>query len=390
MSIPTHSKALPAVLHLIDTGGPGGAETIFTQLAHRMGAFTKTLAVIPREDWLSANLRQVGIDPIILSAKGSFNLRYLQKLTRIARARDVRLIHTHLLGSAVYGAILGLMTRTPVLSVLHGPTDLREPGRLPKLKARLLARYCSRIVAVSESTRNALETFGINPEATVLVQNGIDTHRYTPGREHDLRNELRLNPRDLLIGAVGNIRKPKAYDDLIEAAARTMPRHTCVHLVIVGQGEDIALASLRSQASSHGLADRIHFVGFRRASPELYRNLDIFVSSSRSEGLSLAFLEAMSSGLPIVATRSGGPQEVIEHGRSGLLVPVNEPDALGAALDHAISDPDLRIRLGTAARSRVMGEYSLESTLSQYESLYRQLLRIETWPASRTVPTTTK
>lgn len=367
-------KTLPAVLHLIDTAGPGGAETIFAQLADRMGSLTRTIAVVPREDWLSTHLRKLGVQPYVLAAKGSFNLRYLLKLLHIARQHDVKLIHTHLLGSAVYGAFLGLLIRTPVLSVLHGPTDLQQPGRLPRLKARLLDRYCSHIIAVSASTREALESFGIRSERSLLIQNGIDTTRYCPGRAIDLRTELGLTSRDLLIGAVGNIRKPKAYEDLIEAAASLLPSHPQVHFIIVGQGEELALAALRSHASNRGIAGRVHFVGFRQASPDLYRNFDVFVSSSRSEGLSLAFLEAMSSGLPIVATRSGGPQEVIENGHTGLLVPVNDPEALCAALKCVIEDPELRQSFGSAGRARVVGNYSLESTLHQYERLYRILL----------------
>lgn len=374
MSTARNSKTLPAVLHLIDTAGPGGAETIFAQLADRMGSFTKTVAVVPREDWLSAHLRALGIQPYVLPAKGSFNLPYLFKLIRLARRHDVRLIQTHLLGSAVYGAFLGLLIRTPVISVLHGPTDLKNPGRLPRLKARLIARYCSRIVAVSASTREALDNFGILPERSLLIQNGIDTMRYSPGRANDLRTELGLSSQDVLIGAVGNIRKPKAYEDLIEAAAMLLPSHPHVHLVIVGQGDDFALAALRSQALSLGIASRVHFIGFRQASPDLYRNLDVFVSSSRSEGLSLAFLEAMSTGLPVVATRSGGPQEVIEHGHTGLLVPVNDPEALSAALKSIIEAPELRQTVGAAGRDRVIGNYSLNSTLQQYKKLYRTLL----------------
>src|ERR1700733_11721411 len=118
------SARIPTVMHLIDTGGPGGAETMFTQLAHRLGQnATRTLAIVPREGWLSGHLRSLGIEPIILAARGSLNLNYLWKLIVTVRRHKIRLIHTHLLGSAVYGALVGLVTRTPVIAVLHGPTD---------------------------------------------------------------------------------------------------------------------------------------------------------------------------------------------------------------------------------------------------------------------------
>ena len=126
------SKQKPTVMHLIDTAGPGGAETVFAQLAHRMGERdTTTLTVIPREDWLSSHLRSLRIEPVILAARGSVNVSYLRQLIKVARGNRVRLIHTHLLGSAIYGALLGLITRTPVIAVLHGPTDLRDLGKWP-------------------------------------------------------------------------------------------------------------------------------------------------------------------------------------------------------------------------------------------------------------------
>jgi glycosyltransferase involved in cell wall biosynthesis len=369
------TKQKPTVLHLIDTAGPGGAETVFAQLAHRMGErHTTTLTVIPREDWLSGHLRSLRIEPVILAARGSVNVGYLRQLIRVARGHQVRLIHTHLLGSAIYGALLGLITRTPVIAVLHGPTDLRDLGKMAGLKRWLLAHACSVVVAVSTSTRDALLAFGLRPASITLIRNGVDTDFYTPGRATDLRAELGLRPDELLIGAVGNIRKPKAYEVLLKAAAAVSERSPGCHFAIVGQGDAEQLAPLEKLRDTLGIAARCHFLGFRRSTPELYRNFDVFVSSSRSEGLSLAFLEAMATGLPVVATRSGGPQEVIEQDVSGVLVPIEDPDALAAALLRTLESPEFRVKLGAAARERVVDSFSLEAVLRQYAALYEKLL----------------
>lgn len=367
-------------MHLIDTGGPGGAETVFTQLAQRMSSFTRTLAVVPTENWLAKQLRATSIDPIVLSAKGSFNLQYLGRLVTIARQHDVKLVQTHLLGSAVYGALLGMVTRTPVVSVIHGPTDLRGPGRLASIKALLLRHCCSRLIAVSTGTRASLLDFGIPPESIMLIRNGVDTAHFLPGRADSLRSELGLTDQDVLIGAVGNIRAPKAYDDLLAAAALALSDHHRFHLAIIGQGDEVALRSLQALADSLGIGKQCHLLGFRPGNPQLYRNFDVFVSSSRSEGLSLAFLEAMATGLPVVATRSGGPQEVVADDVSGLLVPVSNPQALAGALKRLIASPELRAKLGAAARTRVASDFSLESNFKQYATLYQNLLRIERRP----------
>jgi glycosyltransferase involved in cell wall biosynthesis len=362
-------------MHLIDTGGPGGAETVFSQLAWRLGQRgTRSLTIVPREGWLSGQLRTLQLQPLLLDAKGSLNIKFLRALIATARGNGVRLIHTHLLGSAIYGALVGLLTGTPVISVVHGPTDLRSVGKLPAFKRWLLKHGCSALIAVSTSTRDALVAFGIHPESIRLIRNGVDTDKYSPGRASALRTELGLQPDELLIGAVGNIRAPKSYDVLLRAAALVVARFPRCRFAIVGEGDENAMRPLLQLRDSLGLEAHCHFLGFRQSSPDLYRNFDVFVSSSRSEGLSLAFLEAMASGLPVVATRSGGPQEVIEPDISGVLVPIEDPLTLADDLVRTLTDAELRSRMGTAGRARVVDSFSLEAVLREYAGLYDKFL----------------
>ena len=362
-------------MHLIDTGGPGGAETLFATLAQRLGSpATRSLAIVPREDWLSARLRALGIAPLVLPAKGSLHFGYLRTLVSTVRRDRVRLIHTHLLGSAVYGALAGMITRTPVLAVLHGPTDLRKLGRLAGLKRWLLKNGCAAVVAVSTSTQQALQDLDIGPERVTLIRNGVDTDRFSPGPATELRTELGLSATQLLIGAVGNIRAPKAYDVLLNAAALVLKRVPDCHFAIVGEGSTGAMQPLLDLRASLGITERCHLLGFRDGNAALYRNFDVFVSSSRTEGLSLAFLEAMATGLPIVATRSGGPQEVLVSGDNGVLVPVEDAPALAAALLDVLSSPGQRSALGARARECVVSNFSQEAMIQRYEALYAQLL----------------
>ena len=363
------------VMHLIETGGPGGAESIFTELANSLdldGA--RPLVVVPREGWLSENLRQLGIQPLILGPRGPLSLRYVWQLVRSARRHETRLIVSHLAGASTYAAMVGLITRIPVIAILHGPTDLRYAGRMATVRRWLLNHGCAAIVAVSSSTREALVEFGLRENSITLVRNGVDTEAYSPGHMNDLRAELGLKPDDLLVGAVGNIREPKAYDILLNAAHFVSQTTRNCHFVIVGEGRQEALRSLEDLRRSLHLDGRVHFAGFRQTSANLYRNFDVFVSSSSSEGLSLAFLEAMACGLPVVATRSGGPQEVIDPGISGLLVPVADPAALAEALSQALRDPELRGRLGDAARAQVVDAFSKTAMLREYRAICRNVL----------------
>ena len=362
-----------SVLHLIDTGGPGGAETVFMQLAQRVrvGGLSP-VTVVPREDWLSSGLRSHGLEPLILNSRGAFNRPYIKALLRLVKERDVRLIHTHLLGSAVYGALVGLVTRKPVVAVMHGPTDLRAPGRLAFVKRWLLKHGCSALVAVSTSTRDALIDFGIPERKITLIRNGVDTTAYVPGSAGDLRAELGLGPDDLLIGAVGNIRAPKAYEVLLRAAQLVLEKCPRACFAIVGEGNEAALRPLLHLCDELNITGRVRFVGFRKSEAALFWNFDVFVSSSRSEGLSLAFLEAMATARPIVATRSGGPQEAVVDGESGVLVPIEDPASLARALIEVLTDAGLRARLGAAARQHVVATFSLDVTVRSYEALYQR------------------
>lgn len=363
------------VLHLIDTGGPGGAETVFAQLAKRVHTDTlRALPVVPRDAWLAGYIRSLGLQPRIVPASGSLNASYINELVALVRQHRVRLIHTHLLGSAVYGAMVGLITRTPVIAVLHGPTDFKSPGRFAFVKRWLLARGCSALVAVSTSTHEALVDFGMRPDAITLIRNGVDTELYSPGRAGDLRLELGLGADDLLIAAVGNIRAPKAYEILIRAAAEVLQRVPRAFFAVIGEGSEAQMAPLKQLLDRLGIDRRCKLLGFRKNAPDLYRNFDVFVSSSRTEGLSLSFLEAMASGRAIVATRSGGAEEALEPGKSGLLVPIDDPSALAAALVRALDDADLRADLGREARQRVADRLSLASTVKKYEALYDRVL----------------
>lgn len=368
-------QGMPTVLHLIDTGGPGGAETVFSQLASRTSnGRLRSLAVVPREHWLSAHLRTLDLEPVILRAGGSLNISYLRSLVNLVRRNNVKAIHTHLLGSAVYGALAGMITRIPVISVFHGPTDLKSPGRLVAAKRWLIRAGCSAIVAVSSSTREALLQYGIPPDSITLIQNGVDTETYSPGKSSELRRELGLAADDLLIAAVGNIRAPKAYDVLLRAADKVLERVPRAFFAVIGEGDESQMKPLLDLRGALGIESRVRFLGFRKSTAALFQNFDIFVSSSSTEGLSLSFLEAMASGCAIVATRSGGAQEALGNGLSGLSVPINDPAALADAIAGVAQDYELRVRLGSAARARAVQEFSLQSTIAKYQTLYDRLI----------------
>ncbi len=359
-----------SVVHLIDTGGPGGAETVFLHCATRLDPmrFAST-AVIDSDHWLAQQVRACGHEPRIESAQGSFNIGYLRRIAAIARSVKADVICAHLYGSAIYASAVGILTGIPVISVFHGGADIASHDRFTSLKTSIIRRGSRRAVFVSRSLRDELRSVLKIPDSrSTIIANGIDTEAFRPGRDDSIRRTLDLPADAILVGAIGNIRVAKDYGNLLHAARALVDRSDRFRVVIAGQyGGTLAddLMRLRSQL---GLEQRVFFLGLRADVATVLHNLDLFVLSSRSEGFSIACVEAMACGIPVVATRCGGPEEILDA-RTGILVPTGSPGALADAIDRVAQSPELARELSQAALVRARREFSLETMLSRYAAL---------------------
>lgn len=360
------------ILHVIDTTGPGGAEVVFITLAERLARRGhRSIALIRGPGWVQDELRRRGIEPVVIDAKGSFNLRYVRELVRLIRHERVDVVQSHLLGSNVYCALAGWLTHTPVVGTFHGMVDIRPDERFRRAKLWVLQRGIRRYVAVSRSLAEAVAREGLlDPARTSVIYNGIDTARYARGRAGQLRARLGLPEDAIITGSVGNVRPAKAYDVLIEAAARLLPAHPGLHFVIAGHIKRDLMATLERLMHERGVAERVHFIGFADDTAAFLSDVDVFVLSSSSEGFSLSVVEALASGLPAVVTRCGGPEEIATADHDALMVPTGDPAALAQAIERVLSDPALAARLGAAGRKTVRRRFEVDAMVAAYETLY--------------------
>ena len=368
-----------SVVHVIDTGGPGGAETVFLNCATRLdpSRFSCT-AVIDNDNWLAQQLRDRGHEPRIESASGSFNFHYLRDIAAISRARKANLICAHLYGSAVYASALGAVSGIPVVSVFHGGADIASSDRFTSIKAAIIRRGSRRVVFVSKNLRSELAgVLRIAPQRAAVIPNGIDTAAFRPGRDDSLRRELQLPPEAILVGAIGNVRPAKAYDNLMRAARALVGRSHRFYFVIAGQYGGPLTDELLKLRSELGLENRVFFLGLRPDVATVLRNLDVFALSSKSEGFSIACVEAMACGIPVVATRCGGPEEILEPD-SGILVPPGNHGELAAAIYRVAHEPQAAQAMSALALQRVHSDFSLNAMLSRYESLFEEVVRERT------------
>ena len=334
----------------------------------------QSIPVVTGSGWVLDALTESGFGAHVLESSRSFDLRFLSGLTRLVRMHRVDLIHTHLLGASVYGCLAGFLASTPVVCTFHGTGDVGAKGGLRWAKFRILERLACRVVFVSESLRRSCSMMGFRPTLTSIIRNGIDPVAFAPGTDSSLREELGVRPGEVLVGAIGNLRPAKQYDLLLRAAALLREHSLRYRFVVVGDPEPSLLRELLVLRDQLQLADTVSFAGFREDVARVLRNLDIYVLSSRSEGFSLATVQALASGVPVVATRCGGPEEIITDGVDGVLVAANDAQALADGIHSVIEGPELRRRLVKAGRLKVQEEFTIAHMLSQYGRLYEDCL----------------
>lgn len=359
------------ILHSIDTPGPGGAETVYLDIVAGLDRTRfKSFPVIPAKGWLYDQLQERGIAPIMIDAKGSFSLRYLWQLIRVIKKNNIDLVLSHLLGSNVYCCLAGLLTSVPVLSTFHGFIDAGVSGKIMKSKVKFINQKSQRMIFVSGQLKKYfIAYYAIQSSRAEVIYNGIDTIKFKPGHSKALRRELGLTNNEILVGSIGNIRPAKGYDLLLRAAAEIKKNRQDVKFVIAGQGSGELYHGLLVLRDRLDLQDTVFFLGFVEDTVQLLQNIEVFLLCSKSEGFSLSLIEAMASGVPVIATRSGGPEEIIDHGNSGLLVNPDRPNEISESICYLLDHPEIKKSLINCAIQEVSERFSLSAMISSYTSL---------------------
>jgi glycosyltransferase involved in cell wall biosynthesis len=372
---------MSTILHIIDTTGPGGAETVFIDLATRLPKDKyRSVVVIRGKGWVYDELCRRGVTPVLLDAKGSFNWRYLLALRKVIRQESVDLIQSHLLGSNVYSALVGLLAGKPVITTFHGSVDISKQERFMVLKFGLINIGASRIVAVSDSLRHEIVNRSpLRAEKTDIIYNGIDIAAFERKKSDALRLQFGWGKEDFIIGSLGNIRPAKAYDVLLRAAASIDNQIQTCRFVIAGQCESKGkpgrlYEELLELREALNLQDHVKFIGFVDDPADFLSKVDLFLLSSTSEGFSISTIQAMASSLPVIVTRSGGPEEIVTHQKDGWLVEKDDPAAMAEAISMLSIDQEQCTRLSENAKITVERRFGLSAMLGAYQKLYEGLV----------------
>ena len=290
---------------------------------------------------------------------------YPKNLTALAgfvRANGIEIVHAHAARDYHLAAMaVRLASRGRLVLTRHTLFPLRRINRQ-------LLKNAGRVIAVSQAVAESLRSNGVIESSKItVVHNGIDIDRFEQAIAQDR----------ILIGTVGHLAPIKGHDIFVRAAALVSARRPDVHFVIIGEDKSLRMDQrklLENLVAELGLNEIVAMPGWQDDVPSALSSLTLFVSAARSEPFGLAIVEAMAAGLPIVATASEGALEILEDGRTGKLVPVDDPPALAQAINDLLDHPDERLRLGRNARLAAREHYSLSRMARDTERVYSEVL----------------
>jgi glycosyltransferase involved in cell wall biosynthesis len=300
-------------------------------------------------------------------------LRVVRRVAGELRADGARIVHGYQWRPSLVGALAARLARVPV--VLASKRSLSGDSRTERRAWRILGRLVDAITVNADALRAEAVAHGVR-SAWVVVRNGIDLERFTidDTTRAELRGALDLDPARPIVGAVGRLEARKGHDDLLRAVARLGARgaEALPQVVLVGDGPE--RGALEVLARTLGIEHAVRFAGTVTDVRPWLAAMDAFVLPSREEGSSNAALEAMACGRPVIATSVGGTEELIEDGRTGLIVPPRDPAALATALATVLDAPEHAARLGAAARLVVEERYAVARMVREIEGLWEGCL----------------
>ncbi|ATE60938.1 TIGR03088 family PEP-CTERM/XrtA system glycosyltransferase [Thauera sinica] len=377
------SDPRPLVMHLVYSFDVGGLENGVVNLINRMPPERFRHMVVALTKCAPAFCERVtraDVDFVSLHKPPGQGFKLYPALYRLFRQHRPAILHSRNL-AALEAVVPARAAGVPVR--LHGEhgweeSDPRGTRRKFRVLRRLYRPFVTHYVALSgDLERYLVRAVGVPPGRVTRICNGVDTIRFRPAEEG--RTLIAGCPFDapdrVLIGTVGRLQAVKDQVTLVRAFAQAVAQHApgseraC--LVIAGDGP--LRAQVEAEVRAAGLGGRIWLAGERKDVPELMRGLDIFVLPSISEGISNTILEAMASGLPVVATDVGGNGELVAAGETGALVPASDPAAMARALSDYAADAALRQSHGAAGRRRVEQGFSLDGMVARYMDLYARL-----------------
>ena len=363
------------ILHVVLSLSPGGTERLVIQMAKhaQRSAQVAVCCVDEPGDW-AHELIDHDIPVKALHRAPGFRPALALKISQLVRRQGANLLHCHHYSPFIYGALAALVTPgVKVVYTEHGRYSDALPSPKRKLANGFFARTPGSFVAVSDDLRHHMIAEGFSPHRVHVIHNGVVVGPHPTDAERlEARRRLGLDPAWVIFATVARLNPVKDLVTMINAFSQAGRDNPSLRLVIVGDGGE--RGKLETLAGSTEIGKHIIFTGQRDDVRELMPGFDVYVNSSIIEGISVTILEAMASGVAVLATRVGGTPEVVVENHTGVLVPARSPGELALAMKTLVDDRVTRMVFARNGRARVEQSFSMDRMLADYQQLYTDLL----------------
>ena len=373
----------PLIFHIIHRFGMGGLENGLVNLINHIPENRYRHAIVCLQGYTDfrKRLNRDDIQIYDLAKKDGQDFGMYLRLAKIIRKLRPAIVHTRNLSaleSQLVATLVGVKGR------VHGEHgrdiyDLHGKNWKYNLLRKLVQPFVGHYIAVSQDLQTWLvDTIEVKPEKVSQIYNGVDNIKFHPATIPGISPPQAdfFGDDSLIIGSVGRMAAVKDYPNLVRAFLELLDMAPTMRdrlrLLIVGEGE--SRTECLEMMKQYNMDHLAWFTGERNDIPELMAAMDIFVLPSLGEGISNTILEAMSSGLPVVATKVGGNLELVQEGETGYLVPPSDPEAMAQALFNYVTNPELRNNHSQAAREFIDRSFSIDAMVQGYLSVYDHLL----------------
>lgn len=368
------------IMQIIYSLDVGGMENVLVDIVNNFkSSFINPrfiICCIAKSGNTAKKIRKGNVKIISINKKVGNDFLLPLKLTRIMTRENVKLVHTHGWGAYYDGVISAIMAgKIPIIHTVHG--KFFENLACEKIRRiylqRLLSLQTDKIVTVSKDLQTYYSRLLHNSRKIYCIYNGVDINKFNTSKNKDqVKRKLGLNPDDLVVGTVGRLDPIKDHETILKSASLVLKDLPNTKFLIIGDG--LLKKNLEELAFKLKINNDVIFLGERNDIPELLNVMDIFILSSLFEGNSKTLLEAMATGLPIIATNVGGNRELIEDRKTGILIPPSDKNYMADILKLINRDYKAYQFLGIQAREKVEKDFSIENMIFKYSKLYEEII----------------
>lgn len=364
------------VMHVIHEMGPGGAERVVLNYLKKMNKyhFVPMVCVLRKiHSKEREKIETMGVKLHYIGKEPGWDWRACLNLAKILRKEQIDVMHLHNFSAIAYGTLASLMACNPIIfSTEHnviGETMSRSSYSRSRIK-NALQIFHKKVICVSNAVKQSQMQFSLLlSNKYVTIYNGIEADIYNNAIEKNkFKEELGIRKKNIVVGIIASMFPQKAHEIFIKAAKRVLSSVPETRFLIIGDGP--RRTELEKLVSNMHLQKEIYFLGVRDDVPKLMKSIEILALSSNWEGFPITILEAMASGVPVVATDVGGNREAITNGITGFLVPKGDYIALAEKIIELATDKKKRMDIGAAGKKKLLEKFTSEIMVRRTEKLY--------------------